>query len=270
MKLAEAMGLTLHGQGEKTVLLGHGFGTTQATWAHQIPALVQAGYRVACFDMAGATPASEALFDPARHGSLYGFAEDLLGLVREARLDNVHYVGHSVAGMVGLLAGNAAPELIRSLVLIGASAHYVDDPATDYQGGFSPEQVTGLLAAMRENHAAWANGFAPLAMGQPNRPELALEFSRSLQNLRPDIAWKTFSVILTSDHRAEAAANTLPTWLLQTEQDVAVPDAAARWLARACRARALHIIPTTGHFPQRSAPEAVNRTLLEVLDRATA
>lgn len=270
MSLAHTLGLTFHGNGPRTVLLGHGFGTTQATWADQIGPLCQAGYRVATFNLAGATPASEALFDPDRHATLYGFAEDLLALMDEAGLVGVHYVGHSMAGMIGLLAGNAAPERIRDVIMIGASARYVDDAATGYQGGFSPEQMAATLDAMAANHAAWANGFAPLMVAQPQRPELAEEFARSLLGLRPDIAWKTLSTILRSDHRAEAAGNALPVWLLQTEQDAAVPHAAASWLAQACQARAFRVIPTTGHFPQRSAPAAVTQALLDFLGHGDA
>lgn len=88
--------------------------------------------------------------------------------------------------------------------------------------------------------------------------------------LRPDIALTTLSVILRSDHRAEAAANALPTWLMQTEDDVAVPRAAAQWLARACGARELRGIPSTGHFPHRNAPDAVNQALLDFLGHAHA
>jgi sigma-B regulation protein RsbQ len=251
----------------KTVVLGHGLGTDQTAWAHQVQALSSAGYRVVVFDFAGATPASASNFSPSHHQSLYGFAEDLLVLMQGLDIQQAAYVGHSVGGMIGLLAAVAQPSQFRSLVLLGASPRYVNDPQTGYVGGFSREQVDDLLKTASDNYAAWANGFAPNIVGDPNPYLSSDDFMRRLLDLRPDIVHATLTTLLLSDHRAEVAQLTVPLTVLQTRQDYVVPMFAAQWLAEHGRARALVEIPASGHMPHITAPEAVSQALLACLAR---
>jgi sigma-B regulation protein RsbQ len=42
-----------------------------------------------------------------------------------------------------------------------------------------------------------------MAMDNPERPELAVEFARTLSSVRPDIAQSVVRVIFQSDHRAD-------------------------------------------------------------------
>lgn len=255
------------GQGEQTVVLGQGFGANRASWQPQISRLVSAGYRVLTYDMAGTTPHTLALYQAERHKSIFGFAEDLVALLQALGLKGAHYVGHSAGGMIGILAANSQPGLFKTLSLIGASACYLNDPEAGYIGGFSRGQVEQLIASMRSNYAAWANGFARLMVGNPSRPHLAIEFSRSLLTLRPDIASAVLESILLADHRQDAEQVRLPTLVMQTEQDPAVPIEAAQWLFQATHATDLQIIPTQGHFPHISDPEGVGATLLRFLGK---
>jgi sigma-B regulation protein RsbQ len=220
---------------------------------------------VALFDFAGATEQTLAAYQPRRHRSLYGFAEDLVLLMKSMRIRGATYVGHSLGGVIGMLACNGDPGLFDSLVLLGASARYVDDPAAGYVGGFTEESIDQLVASMQNDYVAWANGFAPLAMGNPDRPVLAQEFTRSLLRLRPDIAAAVLGAAFHSDHRKDVQRLKVPVQVLQTESDVAVPLAAAEWLAAHSRARDFAIVAAQGHFPQLSAPEAVNAAILKFL-----
>lgn len=256
----------IHGKGERLVVLGQGFGATQASWQPQVSGLVSAGYRVLTYDMAGTTPDTLALYQAERHKSIFGFAEDLVALLQASGLKGAHYVGHSAGGMIGILAANSQPGLFKTLSLVGASACYLDDPEAGYIGGFSRDQVEELIASMRSDYAAWANGFARLMVGNPDRPHLAIEFSRSLLTLRPDIASAVLESILLADHRQDAEQVRLPTLVMQTEQDPAVPMEAARWLSQATHATDLQIIPTQGHFPHVSDPESVGAALLGFLE----
>ena len=53
-----------------------------------------------------------------------------------------------------------APERFAGLVLLNASARYLDDPP-DYHGGFSRADVEGLLDMMARNDEGWAAAMAP-------------------------------------------------------------------------------------------------------------
>lgn len=266
--LAEAFRVTFHGTGPRTVLLANGFGTTQEVWSHQVAALKER-FRVVTFDHAGATPATAPLYQASRHKGLFGFAEDLVRLVEGLGLEGATFVGHSMSGMIGLLAACAAPGLFERLVLIAASARYLDDPSRAYVGGFSKPQLEEILGSMDRDYAAWANGFSAAAMGNPERPDLSASFARSLKSLYPETALAIFGAVMGSDHRAGAERYRklgLPTLLLQTREDPAVPRAAADWLARATGGE-LRVLDAEGHFPHLAAPAAVTREILAFLER---
>lgn len=245
--------------------MGHGFGTTQTSWRPQVEKLAAFGHRVVTYEAAGTTADTLALYQGDRHGSLYGFAEDLIALMQTLEIEDANYVGHSAGGMIGILASNGQPGLFKSLSLIGSSACYIDDPATGYVGGFTREEIDSLIAAMRCDYAAWANGFSRLVTANPDRPHLASEFCRSLLALRPDIACAVLGTILRSDHRPDARQIDVPTQILQAAHDPAVPLDSARWLADAARADEFLVVPVEGHFPHISDPETITAALLDFL-----
>ena len=266
INMIDMKSVTVHGEGEQVVVLGNGFGTTQQAWRAQVAGLSQR-YRVVTFDWPGSTVAMQPAYQASRHGRLFGFAEDLVAIVEALDIRGAAYVGHSVSGMIGMLALNADPGLFSRMALLGASARYLDEPASAYQGGATGEAVDAILASMASDYAEWANGFSSAAMGNPDQPDLAADFARSLKVLRPDIASAVLGMILRSDHRADAehhGRQGVPTLLLQTARDVAVPLAAAEWLARATRAE-LRLLDADGHFPHLAAPGLVNRALLDFL-----
>jgi sigma-B regulation protein RsbQ len=54
--------------------------------------------------------------------------------------------------MIGVLASIKAPEMFKSLVLVGPSARYIDDG--DYIGGFSALQIDELLESLADGHGS--------------------------------------------------------------------------------------------------------------------
>lgn len=260
--IANLLNINRIGSGDRTLVLCHGFGTDQTAWAAQVEALSQ-DYRLVLFDLPGCGGARKAAYDQHRHSTLHGYADDLIHLCDELGVEDAIYVGHSVGGMIGCLAQATKPGLFRALVLVGASARYLDDSA--YKGGFGQADVDGIIQAMQQDYIAWASGFGELAMANPDRPYLAREFTRSLLAMEPDIAWRMIRTIFTSDHRRDVTRVLCPTLLLQTAQDAAVPLSAAQWLADAMPETRLEVIEAEGHFPHISAPDAVNNAIARFL-----
>ncbi len=52
--------------------------------------------------------------------------------------------------MIGVLAAQAAPERIGSLVMVAPSPCYIDSDG--YRGGFSAEDIDELLASLESNY----------------------------------------------------------------------------------------------------------------------
>ncbi len=244
------------GDGEPTIIFGHGLGGDQGHWRATADLLAQR-HRVLTFDAAGSGDCGPAVFSAVRHSDAQGFADDLSALVSELDLRGSVYVGHSMSGNAGALASAEDPGLFSRLVLVGASARYIDDPATGYVGGMTEDGLADLLAAVRSGFSTWAAGFAPAAMANGDRPVLAEEFAQSLQRYQPDVAYTLLRGAFRSDFRAEMSRVAVPTLVLQAAEDVAVPLAAAQWLADAIPQARLELLPAAGHFPHVANPAAV-------------
>jgi sigma-B regulation protein RsbQ len=252
------------GGGPSTLVLAHGFGTNQSVWAHYLPWLSER-YRVITYDLASADTADPVYFDIRRHGDLGGHADDLLEIIRGFAVDRCTYVGHSVSGMIGILAAIEAPQLFERLILIAPSARYLDAPG--YRGGFDREAIEGMLSAISTRFRDWANFFAPLAMGLPIDDPVAESFLSSLLRMRPGEAVAMAHAIFLSDYRDVLGACRVPVTILQTKSDPAVPIEAARYLADHLPQAELEVIEATGHLPHLSAPAVIDRALHAHLPR---
>jgi sigma-B regulation protein RsbQ len=250
------------GQGNRTIVFAHGFGSDQSGWRHQVAAFAPA-YRIVLFDHVGAGQSDLTAYSPIRYSSLYSYAEDLLELCAGLELSQVILVGHSVSGMVSLLAALIDPDRFQQLIFIGASPRYLNDAAVGYVGGFEQADLDALYGAMSSNYYAWASGFAPLVMGNPERPELAIEFANTLSAIRPDIAQAVARTIFQSDHRADLPKVTIPTVILQSNNDIAVPLAVGQYMAEQIPQSRLINLNARGHLPHLSTPDEVTHTLAQ-------
>ncbi|SEU27610.1 alpha/beta fold hydrolase [Stigmatella erecta] len=252
--------VTVLGKGPETLLLAHGFGSEQSAWRFQAEAF-QDRYRVVLFDHVGCGKSDFNAYSAHRYRSLHRYAEDMLELCDELGLADCTLVGHSLSGMVGVLASAMDPTRFRRLVFVKASPRYLNDPAQDYVGGFEQAQIDALYESMSACFVSWASGFGKAAVGNPERPELAQEFIRSLSGMRPDIARSIARIIFQSDHRQELARVRPPTLILQAGEDFAVPDSVAHFMARTIPQATLVPIPARGHLPHLSAPLAVTQAV---------
>lgn len=190
---------------------------------------------------------------------MFGYADDLVGLMEELDLRDCIYVGHSMGCMIGAAAAVARPDLFKRLVMIAPSPRYLNDG--DYVGGFVQEDLDELFDCMAANYQAWVAGFAPMVVGVDDDQAIA-DFARTLFGMRPDIALNTSRTIFASDMREIVSQLSTPVHLIQTSQDIAVPAAVAEWLARSIEKATLDIIEASGHLPHITAPSAV-RDILE-------
>ncbi|MFT3914683.1 MAG: alpha/beta hydrolase [Anaeromyxobacteraceae bacterium] len=259
--ILERLAVRVVGEGPRVVVLAHGFGSTQTAWDGQVAALAPR-CRLVLFDHLGCGKAADG-YDPDRYDALDAYARDLLAIHAALGLEWDVYVGHSAAGMIGVLASLARPDLFDRLVLLGASPRYLDD--TGYVGGFTRGDLDALYRAMARDYLGWANGFGPVAMGNPGRPSLGAAFAQSLGGMRPDVAQSVARAIFESDFRSRLGEVQVPTLVLQSRNDVAVPMEVGTYLARHIPRSRLRVLDAEGHFPHVSAPEQVNGALVEEL-----
>src|SRR5215831_10948968 len=82
-----------HGSGNPVVLI-HGYPLSGASWERQLPALLNAGYRVITYDRRGFGKSSQ----PTTGYNYDTFAEDLRQLVTQLKLEDFALVGFSMGG----------------------------------------------------------------------------------------------------------------------------------------------------------------------------
>lgn len=139
---------------------------------------------------------------------------------------------------------------------------YLND--VDYFGGFEQGDLDQLFDAMKSNYKAWASGFAPLAVGDDLDSVAVQEFSRTLFNIRPDIALSVAQTIFMSDLRQYLGMVTVPCHILQSTKDLAVPVAVSEYLHRHLHCKSIvEVMSSEGHLPQLSAPDIVIPVLLK-------
>jgi sigma-B regulation protein RsbQ len=259
MDVCERNNVTVTGRADgPVVVLAHGFGCDQNLWRLVVPALAER-FRVVLFDHVGAGRSDLSAWTPERYTSLGGYADDVLEILRALRLDDVVFVGHSVAAMMGVLAAIEEPQRFAKLILLTPSPRYLDD--TDYRGGFSEADITELLDSLDSNYLGWSAAMAPVIMGNPERPELGAELTNSFCRTDPTIARAFAHTTFRSDNRADLAKVTVPTLVIECTRDAIAPREVGAFVHAHLAASELVTLDATGHCPQLSAPEATSEAI---------
>jgi sigma-B regulation protein RsbQ len=189
----------------------------------------------------------------SKYQSLNGYADDVLEICRALGLSELVYVGHSVSAMVGVIAALRDPELFRRLVLVGPSPCYISD--RDYFGGFSAEDINGLLEFLDNNYLGWSSTMAPVIMGNAERPELGEELTNSFCQADPEIAKHFARTTFLSDNRTDLPNLKTKTLILQCTDDAIAPVEVGTYVHQQIAGSSMVLLEATGHCPNLSAPE---------------
>ena len=251
-----------------TIVLAHGFGCDQHVWDRVAP-LLEPTHRVVRFDHVGSGASDASAYDPERYATIDGYARDLVEIAEALGLEDATYVGHSIGGAIGVLADVAAPGRFGSLVLVGASARYLDDDPVGYRGGFTAADLHDVLEAIADNWHGWAEAMAPVIMRNPEHPELSVELHGLLARLDPVVARTFARATFRADVRDALARVRARTAVLHCLDDAVVPDEAARYLHEHLPGSRFVQLRVTGHCPPLSSPEELVDAIRSV-ERAPA
>ena len=269
-----------HGAGQPVVLI-HGYPLSGRAWDKQVPALLEAGYRVITYDRRGFGQSSQ----PATGYDYDTFAADLHTLVEHLDLRDAVLVGHSMGtGEVtrylaaygsaehhGLQLGHHRPR-VATAVLISPIPPYLlqapDNPDGVPQGAFD-----GFTAAATGDTPAWMKG--------------SLDNYYSIDTLRgtlvSDQAWQAswnqalaasaIAVVAciqtwTTDFRADLPQIDVPVLVLHGDADQVLPlDKTAKRLPGLVNDVQLIVIEGGPHAIPWTHASQVNTALLDFLRR---
>ena len=98
----------------ETVWLQHGVGRSTMFWYHWVPALARQ-YRVLRRDMRGHGQSADP--GPAHRWSLEELVTDMREFMDTMGLQQVHYLGESIGGILGIIFATRWPERFKSLTI---------------------------------------------------------------------------------------------------------------------------------------------------------
>lgn len=250
--------------GARPMLFAHGYGCDQHMWRFITPAFEDA-YRLVLFDHVGAGRSDLTTYDRHKYSSLQGYADDVLEICTALGVRDGIFVGHSVSGMIGLLAAIKEPDMFGDLVLIGPSPRYINEEG--YVGGFNRGDIESLLDFQDSNYLGWSRTMAPAIMGNPDRPELGEELTNSFCRTDPEIAKQFAAVTFLSDNRADLAKFNKPALIIQTREDSIAPPVVGQYVHEHLAGSELAVIDAVGHCPHLSAPAATIAAIQAYLGR---
>lgn len=287
---AQLDGVRLHyaerGEGERLVLLLHGFPEFWYSWRHQLLALPADRYRIVAPDLRGYNLSDKpARVEDYRIDRLVG---DVVGLVRHFGAREAAIVGHDWGAGLAWAVAQAHPECVWKLAAMQVP------PLTAWRANMTPRQALRswyMLFFQIPGLPEWlirARDFAALdrtfkgrsvrpgsfsdadiglykeALRQPGVLTAAINYYRA----------NVFSLFWRQrDPEREAASDAkirVPTLFIYGERDPAVLPETVRDVGRYVDAPYREVrIPDSGHWVQNEAPSEVNAALASFLDEET-
>ena len=253
MNVLQRNNVNVHKGAGTPLVFVHGFGCDQNMWRLLAPHFAER-HTVVLLDLVGSGKSDLSAYDPAKYATLHGYAQDMVEVMAALDLPPSIFVGHSVSAMIGLLAELKAPQRFAAQVMVGPSPCYINDG--DYTGGFSRQDIEGLLEALESNYLGWSSNMAPAIMGAPDQPELGVELTNSFCRTDPEIAKQFARATFLSDFRAELPRLQSPTLILQCSDDMIAPMSVGEYMSRTIPNSRLKVIDNVGHCPHLSSPSA--------------
>lgn len=260
--------VNIKGKGEKAIIFAPGFGCDQNMWRFVAPTFEE-HFRVILFDHVGSGKSDYSAYNSAKYNNLHGYAQDILEICDALDINDAIFVGHSVGGMMGILASIQEPERFERLVLLGPSPCYLNDPP-EYSGGFEREDLEGLIDMMDMNYIGWANYLSQVVMKNPERPELYQELEENFCSTDPTVAREFAIATFFSDHRTDLQRVTVPSLILQCSDDAIAPLDVGRYMHDVLLESEYQLMEAKGHCPHMSHPEETIRLIGDYLQSSAS
>jgi pimeloyl-ACP methyl ester carboxylesterase len=252
------------GQGPLVVMVMGTGGSGRVWHLHQVPALVEAGYRVATFDNRGIAPSDECA-DGFTMADLVG---DVAALIEElggpARL-----VGTSLGARIVQEVALARPDLVVQAVMF--AAHGRPDPVQRYLSQGERELIDSGIRLPARFHAAITaqQSLSRRTLADPVAARDWLELFE-LSGPRRGAGVRAQLDLLDDDRLAAYRRIVVPSLVVGFADDALLPPFLAREVAEAIPGARYVELTDCGHLGYLERPDAVNQLLLEYFSTVRA
>jgi len=260
-----------HGSGQPVVLI-HGYPLSSSSWEKQVPALLNAGYRVIAYDRRGFGKSSQ----PTTGYNYNTFAEDLHKLITHLKLRDFVLVGFSMGGgEVARYIGKHGSKDVSKAVIIGGIPPYLLKTADN------PEGVDGTVFEGIEKAVA-ADRYAFFTEFFKNFYNTDVYLGKRVSEQAIQASWNTAAIASATaslacvptwheDFRADVAKIDVPTLVIHGDSDRIVPFAAAgERTARLIPGAELVVIKGGPHNVAWTHADEINSALLNFLAKPAA
>ena len=263
MPTAQINGITLNYQidgpdsAAETIVLINGLADDLESWGFQIPALVDAGFRVLRFDNRGIGK-SDA---PAGAYSSRMLANDAKALVDLLGIKGFHLMGVSMGGMISEEYAIAYPGDLKSLTLACTYGKADAFCQTMFAMWADLARATSVPFVMRDV-ALWA--FTGPFFEE--RPDEAAAFAEAMAALPMSLEAyiSQLAVIQAHDATDRLGQIKVPTLVLAGEEDILIPVRLSKKLKEAIPGAAWATVPG-GHACLWESPEPFNTTFINYI-----
>ncbi|MDP9792008.1 pimeloyl-ACP methyl ester carboxylesterase [Catenuloplanes nepalensis] len=254
------------------VVLAHGMGDSRQAYRFVVPALVNAGYRVAAVDLRGCGESSAEWPSWSRTD----IAGDLIALIRHLGGPAV-LVGHSISGGAATIAAATAPELVTAVVEFAPftrkqSMALGDLGVSRVRRGMTALLATGLFGSIAQwkkyldiaypgrKPADWDARLAEIEtmLREPGRTKALQKMGQTT----PADAGEQLGNVRCPVLIVEGTLD--PDWASPRAEGEAIVAALPAGLGR------LEMIEGAGHYPHVQYPDEVISTMLSFLSAARA
>jgi 3-oxoadipate enol-lactonase len=239
------------------VVLSHSLACNYSMWDEQVDALKR-HYRVLRFDTRG-HGSSDA---PGGPYTLDMLADDLLGILDGLAIDETHFVGLSMGGMIGMTFALAHPGRFRSLVLCDTSGRIPPEAAPVWEGRIKTAAEQGMEPLVEPTLQRWFT--EPF---YKSNKTMMKRVGQMIRTTTPAGYIGCCHAIPKIDVTGRLGAISCPVQIVVGEQDVGTPVAMARAIQNAIPGSELTIIPSASHLSNLEQPELFNKALLGFLSK---
>jgi len=242
--------------GSPAVLLLHGLGADGTSWALQMPALQEAGFRPLAPDAPGF---GGSPYD-GRGWNIRGVAAQLADLLEELGTGPAHIVGLSMGGVIAQQFALDFPQLTKKLVLV--STFSVLRPE-DFKGwAYFFRRAAAILTLGLE---AQARVVARHVFPNPQDQALREMYLAIVARADPRAYRRAMLSLSLFDSRKRLGEIKAPTLVITGAEDTTVTPARQRVLVEGIPAARPVVIPKAGHAVSVDQPERFNQALLDYL-----
>jgi pimeloyl-ACP methyl ester carboxylesterase len=256
-----------HGTGKPVVLI-HGWPLSGRSWEYQVPALIDAGYRVVTYDRRGFGWSSQ----PWSGYDYDTFAADLQKLLDQLDLREATLVGFSMGGgEVARYISTYGTERVSKAVLAAAVPPYLYKSADNPDGGLDDATIAQFQNGVKTDRLAFLDDFTQGFFAAGDKTDLVSEIQRTYNRdiaafASPKGTLDCIAAFSHTDFRGDLAKITIPTLVIHGDADAIVPfEVSGKRAHEAISGSQLVLIQGGPHGINATHAQEFNKALLDFL-----